>query len=727
MKFNTIHIIVIIFVLGIANYSLAQNIDLKGIVVDDKTKTPLKGADVYLVKSDIGTVTDNDGYFIIHIKNIDTSDTLVISFLGYEEKRLSVIDLKEQQIYGLVPKSLGLEEVIITAEKIDILKQDIPHAKSIIHYKEIEKYGGSELSDILKPLPAVRIEGNDLDGRRIQIRGSNADEVNVYLDGILLNHIRFDNAADLSIVPVENIERFEVLKGGNLAFLGNGAFGGVVNITTRKSNEQSFYIKGKLGSFDNRYFIANVNFPITKRLIFNYFGQISGMAPNIEFFPSEQFTAKTRNGEIQTVKHNHNVSMNYFSSKGQWSTSFIGYLFNYTKPQWESDYKNYLSTISYKGDFFGFKDFDFTANHVHSINNTTREPTGTTHYLNSYRSNQFTVRLAKKIIYKNTDIQLLTEYFHDDLISDSKIDYSTNEVPIYHAYLYDNRAATAGVVSFRDYLKKHPNLSWKTYLGIRTDFLPTGDNDISNMIGAQLIYDHKTWQLSPYFNYGKNVKYPALQENAYIQDLIDFTRSDTTAERLKPEFGNSAEIGINLKYLPEISIYREMNISVAIFTRTIYNRLLSRPMDNLIAQIQTGRNTTRGVEGSIKVNELFRDLALTLAFIQLDITNPLLYSYKPKKNSSFHLLYSASFGLYFTSTFFYEGKSLAWFYDKQNNIQSEEIEPFYDMDFSMGFQLPLKRLKADIQLSGHNIFDNSSFKYYYLKKRYLQVALALRY
>ncbi|MEJ2537059.1 MAG: TonB-dependent receptor plug domain-containing protein [Calditrichia bacterium] len=685
----------------------AQYIRINGQVVDFQSEEPLQGADVYLSSGGCGAVTDTDGTFQLFCKKVAPDDSLIVSYLGFQTYHIRFRQYKNGSTIYLKSKSLELgDEIVVSAERIDILKQDIPLAKSTVDYQEIQQYGSSEISDILKPLPAIRIEGNDLDGRRIQIRGSDPDEVNVYLDGILINNVRSDNAADLSIIPVESIESLEILKGGNSALLGQGAFGGVVSIKTRQETEPSFYVKGKMGSFDCRYLISNVSYPLQKRLILSYFGQASTLSPTIEYFPGERFSEKTRSEGITTSKQNHMVNLSYYGRQSQISSYFIEYLYDYKKPSWESTYRNYLFATSFKGELLGVRDLEISVNHLFARDKIVRKQTGTSEFINSYITNQTNLRLAKRIIFPTVDFQFLTEYYHDDLLNDSKVKDFGFENGLYHGFIYDNRGSVAGVISFRDKLKNLPILSWKTYLGLRGDFVASGNQDGTVTTGAQVNYNLEQLKLSPYFNYGKNVKYPSLRE---------------------PEYNNSAELGISLTYFPKATIYRTLDFSLALFTNTVYNKLLTRPFDDLIASVQVGRNQTRGIETSFKFNQLLKWFSLGAAFVKIDVTNPLLYSYKPKENLSINLGFYAPMGLYLTSTFFYEGTSVAWYYDRDYNILTEEISPYNDMDVSCGFKVPFKDAEFDFQVSGYNIFDHSGFKYYYLKKRYVQFSVAMRY
>jgi outer membrane cobalamin receptor len=705
----------------------AQEKTLTGFIMDGETRKPLVSANVYFKNAGIGTLTDDNGYFRLYYRPSDKTDTLVISYIGYKEMYVDVKKYSNNTKIYLKSESLNLPEIIVSADRIDILKQEIPQTKRTIQLEEIKRYGSNEFSDILKPLPSVRIEGNDLDGRKIQIRGSDPDEVNVYLDGVLLNNVRFDNAADLSVIPVEAVERIEILNGGNSAFLGNGAFGGVVNITTRRSTKRSLAFKGKMGSSESRYFIGDMTIPMSKRFSIGYFGQLYSMKPEIEYFQDELYAEKSLNNTITTQKQNHIVSLNYFIPSGYLNTQFIGYKFDYTKDFWKSNYSTYSVSASYKGDIFKLKEWDILINSMLTEDRIQREPAGSTSYISDFKSNLFNFRLAKKFSYSAGESQILVEYFHDGLITSSKVSDVNWTNTLYHGNLYDNRVGFAWVSSFNDELKNIPTLSWKTYLGLRGDMLASGNQDLYPMIGAQIDYKLAQWNLTVYTNYGKNVKYPSLQKNAYIRDVINVSGTDTAYQRLKPEYSNSTEIGVNLQYFPKSKYYRQFDFSVSAFTRSIYNKILTRPFDDIIATVQTGRNLTRGVETSFQFYDIFNRFSLSGAYVYLDISNPLAYAYKPDQNLSATLSYVSPLGIYLVSTYFYEGKSIAWYYNAANEFQTQEITPFHDMDVSVGMKIPFHSVQIDIQFAGYNIFDNAGFKYYYLRKRFLQASMGIRY
>ena len=67
------------------------------------------------------------------------------------------------------------------------------------------------------------------------------------------------------------------------------------------------------------------------------------------------------------------------------------------------------------------------------------------------------------------------------------------------------------------------------------------------------------------------------------------------------------------------------------------------------------------------------------------------------------------------------------FYNQNDEFTTEFIAPYYDLDVSVGFRFRAADIRFELQASGYNILDNSGYKYYTLKKRFLQVSLALLY
>ena len=92
------------------------------------------------------------------------------------------------------------------------------------------------VDEVLEQVPGVRVRryGGLGSASTASIRGSKAEQVLVLVDGVRLNSAQ-RGAVDLSTIPLRQVERIEVLRGGGSARFGTDAEGGVIAITTRKA------------------------------------------------------------------------------------------------------------------------------------------------------------------------------------------------------------------------------------------------------------------------------------------------------------------------------------------------------------------------------------------------------------------------------------------------------------------------------------------------------------
>lgn len=709
-------------ILLIILYCLPAQAQICGVVKDQQTNSPLGGAEVILIKSHLGAVTDKDGYFCIKPNlPIDLTDTLVVSFVGYADVRLVLSHFKNNSLIYLTPKNLLLEQISIYGERVEMSRQELPHQIEQISGDDIQRLGSQEIADLFKKIPAVRIEGNDLDGRRLQIRGSNPGEVNVYFDGVLINNLSQDNSADLSIIPTENIEKLELLKGGNFTLLGNGAFGGVLNVVSKKDMQPALIVKAKIGNLAARQYNGYVNIPLFSRLYVNYSGQFGQIKPQIEYFPGERFSTKTKSDFIETEKQHHALSLDYYSPLGQFNGKFFIYRLDYKKPSWQNQRDNLLYAFSFSGS----GDLHLSLSRLDSHDKVRRYSVDSTQYLSDFQSARLNAKVAKKFSFRRSSLQLVSEYFHDELQDASRLDDLNGQRVYYDAFLYDNRGSLSAVWSFEDRHEKIENLDWRIYFGARADVSASGNRDFSPSWGAQLNLSKNDFRLSPYLSYGKNVRYPTLLESAYLRDLFILSSSDTIPQKLQPEYNHSFEVG--LPVTRQLQFGMELNGTLAFFNNTSYNKILRRPYGETLAQSQTGRNTTRGVDASLKLQKIFGQIDLGASYTYLDISNRLLYEYKPQKSLSVQCDYVSFFGLYLSLLYFYEGKSYAWYFDSANELQTRKINPTWDGDASLGWRFHISRLEFNLQVAGHNVFDNGGYDYYYLRKRSLMTSLSVKY
>ncbi len=99
-------------------YLLVQNINgqiIEGQVINKATNEPLMGASIYFNGSTIGTLSDENGYFLINGKG-QANAKLVASFMGYSTALIDKPTNEEPIIISLSPKIEQLQEVVLTSD-----------------------------------------------------------------------------------------------------------------------------------------------------------------------------------------------------------------------------------------------------------------------------------------------------------------------------------------------------------------------------------------------------------------------------------------------------------------------------------------------------------------------------------------------------------------------------------------------------------------------------------
>jgi vitamin B12 transporter len=127
-----------------------------------------------------------------------------------------------------------LEEVVVTATRVQTPKQDVAANITVITAEDMKKIPASSVAEVLQYIPGVYVEfngglGSDASGIRIQ--GSEIRHVAIFQDNVPLNMLA-NPMTDLSYIPVDTIERIEIYKGAASSAWGS-SLGGVINIITK--------------------------------------------------------------------------------------------------------------------------------------------------------------------------------------------------------------------------------------------------------------------------------------------------------------------------------------------------------------------------------------------------------------------------------------------------------------------------------------------------------------
>jgi vitamin B12 transporter len=132
-----------------------------------------------------------------------------------------------------------LQEVVVSDTKFAQSREKSGKIIEVITSKDLETKKGQNLANVLSQVAGVEINGNQsFNGKNLgyYIRGGRNRQVAIYIDGVPVSDasgINFEY--DLRLIPVEQIEKIEVMKGASSTLYGTGAATGVINITLKKS------------------------------------------------------------------------------------------------------------------------------------------------------------------------------------------------------------------------------------------------------------------------------------------------------------------------------------------------------------------------------------------------------------------------------------------------------------------------------------------------------------
>ena len=234
-----------LFLLGFS-ISFAQT-TVTGSVTDDSGQ-PLPGANVVVVGTSQGAVTDFDGKFSINLSTQPPFD-LRVSSVGFETQTVAVTSLNEPLVV-VMTEGNSLDEVIVSASRTPERVFESPVTVERFGIADVKNTASSDFYDGLENLKGVDINTNSLTFKSINTRGfatfANTRFMQL-VDGM-------DNSAPALNFPLGNllgmietdIQSVEILPGASSALYGANGFNGILFMTSKSAFDHqgiSSYIK----------------------------------------------------------------------------------------------------------------------------------------------------------------------------------------------------------------------------------------------------------------------------------------------------------------------------------------------------------------------------------------------------------------------------------------------------------------------------------------------------
>lgn len=229
-----------------------SQLNLTGKITDKAGKT-LPGATIVVKGTYLGTIANSNGEY--KFQNLKEGDyNLVVSFLGYQTAQKEIQLRKSATIdFSLEASAIMADEVLVAATRAD---SKTPVVITNVSNKELSKRNlGQDIPSLLSITPSfvtTTDAGAGVGYTGFRIRGSDANRINVTIDGIPLNDseshgVYWVNMPDFT----SSLDDIQIQRGVGTSTSGAGAFGASINMQTQNVNAKSYAeISSSAGSFN---------------------------------------------------------------------------------------------------------------------------------------------------------------------------------------------------------------------------------------------------------------------------------------------------------------------------------------------------------------------------------------------------------------------------------------------------------------------------------------------
>lgn len=235
--------------------TFAQEISGK---VTDEAKEPIPGATIMVEgNSDVGTITDMDGNFILNVPDA-SSNSIIVSFIGMEAQTIAVAG--KSVINVVLSESFTSLDEVVAIGYGSVKKKDLSGAVASIDNEKLKENPVSNVTEAMQgKLAGVSISTSD--GRpgadvKVRIRGggsiTQANDPLIVVDGV--------PGGTLSDIPANQIESIDVLKdASSTAIYGARGANGVILVTTKGLNTKEGTTRVSYSGFYQMKQLAKTN------------------------------------------------------------------------------------------------------------------------------------------------------------------------------------------------------------------------------------------------------------------------------------------------------------------------------------------------------------------------------------------------------------------------------------------------------------------------------------
>ncbi len=146
-----------------------------------------------------------------------------------------------------------IDEIVIETQRLALPFSQKSHTITVISAKEITQMPVTTLEEVLQQVVGIDIRRRGIKGMQsdLYIRGGNFNQVLLLIDGVKMDDMQTGHHTMNGMIPLENMERIEIVKGAAARIYGKNAMNGAVNIVTKKINKDQTKASINVGSYEN--------------------------------------------------------------------------------------------------------------------------------------------------------------------------------------------------------------------------------------------------------------------------------------------------------------------------------------------------------------------------------------------------------------------------------------------------------------------------------------------
>jgi hemoglobin/transferrin/lactoferrin receptor protein len=240
------------FVLLILLVLLSDLASSQAIVIRDfSSNQPV--SDAYVTNERSGKVANTDAYGSAVLEDLQATDTLFVSRVGYHPDWIFPGDRKYSSVFYLHQSIVDMEAAeVVSVYGNEQSLSEVPNKVKVIGISDIKFNGSQTAADVLQSSGTVLVQKSQMGGGSPIIRGFEANKVLLVVDGVRLNNAIYRSGHIQNSITIDNnvLKQVEILFGPGSVMYGSDALGGVVHYRTRdpllSKNKGEQHISGSL-------------------------------------------------------------------------------------------------------------------------------------------------------------------------------------------------------------------------------------------------------------------------------------------------------------------------------------------------------------------------------------------------------------------------------------------------------------------------------------------------